>query len=1167
MSEYARRLAAAAGVLLVVAAGAGPAQAQTFQGTLRAVVEDQQGAAIPGVTVTVRNENTGDTRTQVTTNVGTVVFPNLIVGNYSLVAELTGFKKYQRTGIGVKSNQSIDVQARLMVGGLEETITVVGGAELVKVSSSQLEGATFSAQQLIDLPVFDPTLLGDVTNFSVMAAGVGTQSGGVVGQGGVVGGNRPRNNSFVMDGLDNNNPSVTGAIATPIQDSVEEFQLLTNQFSAEFGHSTAGQFITTTKSGTNEFHGGIWEYNINRNFMSLDNLTRASADESFEKPRFDNNRFGGQLGGPILKNKLFFYGAYEYQNLTQAASAASAILVPTASGLSTLQSLAGNPATGVSPVNVKLLSDYVPTASTQTDTAMVLNQATGQEVAIGLGPFSGTTPSFNRSHVAQFNTDATLGNRNRLALRLYYWKNGTIAAGALPTQTFNSDPAGKTKRATLSWVWTPTGNVINEFRAGYTKFVYDYPIPSLTAPAGTDVFGNYALDDIGLEIGPNGNYPQDQSLGTLQFANSTTWIKGAHTFKFGGEYREIEDGGGFLPRSRGEYRYESFDQFARDRWPSGLSIRGAGAAGFVADRPAVYAFVQDSWRVTPRVTLDLGVRYEWNGIAQDSAAQNMNAIANVDIRNERDASGQVIFNTLTPAHQALLLSEFPDGAVTFQKPKADTNNFSPRLGFAWDINGDGRSSIRGGFAIAHDVMFGNLPQLQLPPQFQVETTETVACALSPRPAWCALPLDQVQWSRIGFLEGGGIIQVVDPTASTDRDVARASTGSFVPTPEIIPETWTWSLSYQRQLKSDWVVEMRYVGTKGRLLPVQRRKNAGIPNPVALPVYASQQEALSQSYANAPTLAAHLAARTQLLGPYGFAGSMTSFDPVGEAMYHGGSISITRRFANGFGFNVNYTLSRTEDTAENELYTSLLNPRRPDDFWDMESNRGLSALHKAHKLAGTWQWEILRSKHWLLGGWYLNGAVLFESGQALTIQAARDQNGDFDATGDRAWLNSRNDNKLGTDTSFVCYSGGRSFIAGSATACGGDSAVVGYVANDPNARWVRGREGAQRGVGLEKSKRGDFIGPGPIHTLNLGLYKNTNIGGTKLRFGVSCVNCTNTPSYALGTASAINNTVAATSNRAYVTPGTSAFLDETTFSGGLGLAPFQRVVQFEAKLTF
>jgi len=269
---------------LVLALGAPVAWAQGFQGTIRATVQDEQGGLLPRATVTLRNEQTGETRSQVTTTAGIAVFPNLLVGRYHLKVELGGFKSYERGNIAVSANQTFDVQARLDVGGVTEAITVTAGRDIVQTSSSQLEGATFDARQIVDMPLQDSSLTGDVNNFAVLAPGVGTQPGGVVGQGGTIGGNRPRNNNFVIDGLDNNDSELTGASAPVIQDSVEQFTLITNQFNAEFGHSTAGQFITTTKSGTNEFHGGVWGYNINRNLLSLDNLTRATFDEGDEKP-------------------------------------------------------------------------------------------------------------------------------------------------------------------------------------------------------------------------------------------------------------------------------------------------------------------------------------------------------------------------------------------------------------------------------------------------------------------------------------------------------------------------------------------------------------------------------------------------------------------------------------------------------------------------------------------------------------------------------------------------------------------------------------------------------------------------------------------------------------------------------------------------------------------
>ncbi len=1185
--------------VLAVLLTSSPAWAQSLFGTVNGKVIDQTGQVVPGAAVTLANQDTGATRTQVTTDVGTFNFPNLALGRYTASVELTGFKKAVTQNINVKANQNVDVTMTLSVGGVDEIVQVEAGGELVNTSSPQLEG--YTTKNVADLPI--PDLTGNPINLAVIAPGTTSQPGGVVGEGGSIGGNRPRNNNFVVDGVDNNDPSLTGTLSPVIQDAIEEFTLLTNQFSAEYGHSTGGQFITTTRAGTNDIHGRGWWYSQNRHLNSLDNITRATTPPGSDKPRYDYNRLGGQFGGPVIKDKWFYFGSFEYRDQTLGAAPSGVILVPTQAGISALQGLAADPTSGISPTMVGLLKDHVPVAPAGSVTFPVTSEGSGAATPIEFGQFAGSTPNFDRTHLFLISSDYQIGN-HRLAGRYHYSRERGIQPGNLPTAEFNNTVVFDTRRFTLGDVWSITPQLINEFRVGYNRAVQDQPLSLPPGPGGTDVFGNYSINDLSLDIGPNGDLPQSRADNNYQASDTFTMIRGAHTFKFGGEFRDYIEPSHFLPRARGEYTWTNLDAFVHDQFPDAVSIRGVGTDVFAVDRTAWYGFAQDNWKVTPRVTAELGLRYEYTQTARDNKLQQLNALADInDIRSEvytqelidlngLDPSllGQNIFDSLPAIHQQTLLS-YVGNSVHFRTPKNDKNNFAPRVGLAWDVFGDGRTSVRAGAGIGYDVLYGNLATLQLPPQFQAENRELNACLLSPSPSWCSVvgpggnPLAApIRYSTTGFIEGGALLPVLPTDAFTDKYIARAATQAYV-LDETVPETYTWTLSLQHQLMKDYLVEVRYIGTKSVHLPVQRWLSAGVPLTTHLPLFLNQSDALATDFTSAPTLADIEAGQNLLLAPYGFGGVLTQFTPDGNSWYHGGSARVEKRFSQNLTFQGSYTFSKTIDLIENDLFTSFVNPRRPFNHLDPSQNKGLSGLDRTHKFAIGWLYQLPALKNTnrilgnVLGGWQVNGTYLAESGQPVTIISRRDVNGNFDTAGDTSFLNPAGVAGTGTDVNFVCQGATGAFIASSSAGClppgaSGSASpyVVGYVAQDPNAQFIRGQLGASSPT-LGVVGRNTERGPG-INNWNLAFFKEFGLGAEqrKLQIRAEFWNAFNHPSFSFGSGSALNYQSFSTPNPAttvtgYVTPGSSQFLNQTALSGSLDQAPFQRVIQLGAKIMF
>jgi hypothetical protein len=1128
-------------LLLGVALLPGSAKAQRLDGTLRVTVTDSTGAGILDARVTVTNEATQVSATATASSAGTYVFPNLLVGSYTITVEKTGFKKSVNKGVTVESNQVAEVASTLEIGDVSAVVEVSAGAELVKTESSEL-GATFSNQVVNDLPV--NTLGGDVKEFAVFVPGTTTQEGGVLGSGGSVGGTRPRFNGFSIDGVDDNRVDVNGPTQPVIQESVAEFTLLTNQYSAEYGHSSGGQFNIVTKSGTNSWHGTGWWFNRNRDFDAATNQEIAAAaglktPPADVKNRFDYNRLGASAGGPILKDKFFIYGAYEFQNEGLGSQGAT-VLTPTANGMTQLMGL--NPDAAV----VAILKQF-PIAATKSGTTNVtFNNTT---TAIDIGQFAGVAPSYFREHDFTINGDLNLGKHQIRGRVLYDRQRQPQVNPVQPQSQFTGANQSDARKYILTDAWTLSSRVINDFRLSFSRLNG----PNIVTPGQFANFPNVEIDEFGSNLGPYSLAPQGYVQNIYQLVDNVSYIRGKHTFKAGIEGRNYITETDSLPRARGEWDYATLSTFINDLVPNGGNgaLRGAGTGTSANNNPAVYWFVQDDWKLMPRLTVNLGLRYEWSGVPRDEGKQALNAIAND-----------------------------PAVGLIFRKPNSDTNNFGPHLGFAWDPTGRGKWSIRGGAQISYDVIPTNFAVNSLPPELQTEQNSTLTCALSGAPAWCTSGPGGTEGP--GFLTGGGLLQVnVPPTTTID---ARKATQALI-VDMVDPKVITWSLGVQHELFKDTSIEVRYVGTRSLELPVQKRLNSAsafdpnVPGGGIAPL---------PTYLSASAVPATVATPTSTLSQFdnfvatkeyrpllteNFAGNLTTDPPIGTGIYHAGSVDFMHRFAKGLYFRANYTYSKNIDNSTNELFSSYVNPRRAQDGFNFAAERGRSALDLPQKFAMVWVYDFpnIHSDNRFVRGlahnWEWSGTYLAQSGQPVTALSDADANANGDSAGDRTIFNPNGVGLSGTVVNAVCNAGpgGATTIVGldasGAWDCGSknDANIVGYVVApaavgtnagtiNPKARFVQAQLGAKANVG-----RNTVSTPG-LNIWNMSLFKTMKFTErTSLQFRFQTFDIFNHQNYSIGLPSnngALDQTTNTNPlNTSYIFVDSSQFLNKFVFNGG------------------
>ena len=1096
---------------------------QSTSGDLVGTVKDPSGAVIPNATVTVTNEGTGVAVSTSAGAAGEFRAANLLPGNYDLVVNSTGFQPYtlRRLTIELNKTSTVNVTLSISTNAVVEVTAEAGVAlDTTTTNLSQVLGNT----ELSDLP---STSSGGSTGFGVLNAsllspGVASSGGIGIGIGPSIGGQRPRNNNFTIEGIDNNNKALTGPLIYLPNDAVQSFTLITNQFSPEFGHSSGGQFNTDVISGTNQFHGRVYEYFQNRN---LNAESGTQGGKPAVNPRFDNNRYGGQVGGPILHNKLFFFGSYERNTI--GTNPATFSCVPTAAGLVTLTSLGAK--YGLNANNLAQYVKYTPAATITgpgggpidaSNDQSCGNSSTGPQflqVYQGTafdsvsGIYGGASPSTNiplgnyqtiagapsNFDVVTTSIDYTISSKDSFRGRyLYNRLNQTDTnTDTIQNELFYTPEPFRYQLVALSEYHTFTPNLTNEFRLGYNRYSNDLIAGNFSFP-GLDSFPNLTFFDLGgINIGPDSNAPQFTIQNLYQLTDNISYVKGRHTFTIGFDGRKYISPQGFTQRARGDYEWDNLTEYLHDLAPTSFGERSTGNLTYYGDQTAFYGYVNDTWRMTPKITLNGGLRYEFTSVPFGERAQVLNAAASIP------------------------------GVITFATPQPGYKNFAPRLGINWAP--DDKTSVRAGFGIAYDVLFDNLGTLSFPPQYSA--TNDVGSGNNPSPG------DPNFLAKGGLPPGTGsgvtqycINNVTNPCVP-DLVAQRAATSAFIPN-QVLPYAETYTLTIQRSFATNYTFEIGYIGTRGIHLPTQDQINRQSKVTTANQLPTSVTGSTTVIAPPGASTLAKIEALSNIVPSYlvpggGFTGKITSYQPFSGSNYNALVANVTRRFIQGLQANLSYTYSKTMDDATAEVFATTLTPRRPQDSQNVAADYSRSALDRTHRISLEAVYDVQAYKHSssfllknVVGNWTISPIYTYESPEYVTVLSGVNSNlnGDSAAYIDRTIVNPNGNRNISSLVTPRFASNLAGLCGAGVTQC--DANLVGYVATTPNAYYI------QAGSGTLPNATRNSMPTRPINNFDLAAYKRLTFHERySFEFGAQAYNVLNHAQYTPGTVNNINQT--------------------------------------------
>jgi hypothetical protein len=945
----------------------GAALAQAVSGTILGTVTDSTGAVVANAKVTIVNEGTGLTRVVTADSNGEYTAPALPTGHYTITSEMTGFKTVALSNIEVGVDQRVRINIKHEVGAMTESVSVTADTPLLQTSSSEL-GTTVTNQQIEALPLNGRNFV----NLTRTIPGVlrGIPGANIDGAGSLAwrasasfsaNGQRPRDNNYMLDGVDNNETWLQTVVIFPSVDALDEFKMQTSTYSAEYGRSLGGVVNLQIKSGTNNLRGSGFEFHRNDAF-DANNFFNNRAGRP--KPDFKQNQFGGTLGGAIFRDKTFFFTDYQGHREEQGQTFLSTVpsLAMRRGDFSELSRVIYDPQT-----NQPFQGNVIPSNRIDSVARNIIDQLYPEPNTAGTRQASNGQTINNylinpikerQDNQFDVKIDHSLTGNNRFFTRYSFQKTHRLQPATLPHgdagATFGAGD-GNIKGQSLAFNDTHTfGNKLNEFRFGWSSIKFlmtpiDYlqnpaqavGLPGINLNDATSAMTQLTFQNI-RNLGANGNQPLITNQNDFQIFDNVTWIKGKHTLKSGGSItfrsREILNADTIV----GVFNFNNNMTSNCAGQPAGCTVNtstGFDVASFLLGytnsknrnlfdantytetRPEYSLYVQDDYRMTSRLTVNLGLRYDvyvpW--IEKDNRQSNFD-----------ESTGKFVV-----ASDGAMINGVEVGRYLQTYSKKD---FGPRFGFAYDLDGSGKTLVRGGFGVFWNFTPGGTSssKAQNPPFLQ-------STSLTPSPS--------AYGTNLLLRDGLPAPPGVDPNRP-----AAGSTRSIFDINFRDAYARQWNVNVQRSLFTNYMLEVAYVGSQGRQMLLK-----GDPNQ-ARPVVGVTDANVNRPYA--------------LISPA--LRTIGQVQSKGTLDYHALLVKFQRRFANNFSMLNSYTYGKAIDlNSDNDGNVTLTN------VYDPQYNRGPSDYDITHTFTSSVIYELPWAKGKLYGGWQMSGIMLIRGGLPLT----------------------------------------------------------------------------------------------------------------------------------------------------------------------------------------